>query len=243
VIGEYLSFGHTVVNDLEKWWLVKADSNGAVVWQKVYGSESHTPGFHDSPYKTFMTRDGNYAMIGGSSQAWLDQGTMWLLVVDTSGAILVDKHYGNASGSSFAWSGRQTSDGGYILAGYTNYQTHGVVDMYVVKTDAQGNVQWEKRFGGTGYDYGYDVIEVADGYVVAGYTSSGSIMTGGGGDLMLVKIRHELTTPSATILLSPPDGSNNQPPTFTATWRPTATATRYHLELAADDDFSSLVAR
>jgi hypothetical protein len=239
--GGAVLLGHTEVGGYEKWWVVKADSNGAVQWQKVYTSDNYSPNYHDSPYKIFETRDGNYALIGGTSHPQLDQGTMWLLVVDTSGAIVLDKHYGSQGGSSFAWSGRQTSDGGYILAGYTNYQTHGLIDMYVVKTDAQGNIEWEKRFGGTGYDYGYDVIEVSDGYVVAGYTGSTSIMTGGGGDLMLVKIRKELPAPSTTVLLSPPDGSNDQLPALTTTWRPTATATGYHLQLSATQGFTSLI--
>lgn len=237
--GGAVLLGHTEVGGFEKWWLVKADSNGAVQWQKVYTSDNFSPNYHDSPYKIFETREGNYGLIGGTSHPSLDQGTMWLLVVDTSGAIVLDKHYGNPGGSTFAWSGRQTSDGGYILAGYTNYQTHGLIDMYVVKTDSQGKIEWEKRIGGTGYDYGYDVIEVSDGYVVTGYTGSESIMTGGGGDMMLVKIKKDLPAPSASILLSPPDGSTDQPSTLTTTWRPTSTATRYQLQVSATQSFTS----
>jgi hypothetical protein len=240
--GGALLLGHTDVTGLEKFWLVKVDSNGTKQWDSSYSSSDQ---YHDSPYHVFETREGNYALIGGSSHAsQAGLGTIWLVVVDTSGKILIDRHYGNASSESFAWSGRQASDGGFIIAGYTSYKTKGGMDMYVVKTKADGSVEWEKTFGGSGNDYGYDVIETRDGYIAAGYTESASIMTGGGGDLMLVKIAKEVTAPpAATVLISPVNDSTivASAPTPAFTWQPTPTATKYQLQIATDNAFTGIV--
>lgn len=74
----------------------------------------------------------------------------------------------------------QTNDGGYIAVGATlssdiiplgNY--HGDYDVYVVKTNNLGNIEWQKTIGGSGYDVGISIIETNDnGYIIAGYTSS-----------------------------------------------------------------------
>lgn len=80
---------------------------------------------------------------------------------------------------------QQTSDGGYILTGYTASSGAGLDDMLLIKTDSSGNTQWQKTFGGTGRDYGNSVIQSSDGgYVVTGYTLS---YGAGGDDLWIVK--------------------------------------------------------
>ena len=80
--------------------------------------------------------------------------------------------YGGAN-DDWAYSVRQTSDGRYIVAGYTRSFGAGYSDFFLIKTDAYGNVQWAKTYGGTGYDYPYSVRQTSDGgYIVAGYTLS-----------------------------------------------------------------------
>ena len=237
--GDVVLLGHTVVGSREKYWVAKVDTSGTIRWQKVFGS---VPNDHDSPYKTFETREGNFAFIGGSSTPNQPLGTMWLLVVDPSGNIVVDKHFGAVGGQTFAWSGRQTSDGGFILAGHTNYRTRGQLDMIVVKTDALGNQEWERTYGGTGYDYAFDVIEVADGYIAAGYTGSPSIMTGGGGDLYIVKIAKQTQAlPTTVVLTTPSNGAVNQPVNTRLAWSAATGASRYELQLAFDSTFESTV--
>lgn len=237
--GDVVLLGHTAVGGREKYWVTKVDTTGTIRWQKVFGS---VPNDHDSPYKTFETREGNFAFIGGSSTPNQPLGTMWLLVVDAIGNIVIDKHYGAAGGQTFSWSGRQTSDGGFILAGHTNYRTRGQLDMIVVKTDALGNQEWERTYGGTGYDYAFDVIEVADGYIAAGYTGSPSIMTGGGGDLYIVKIAKETQAlPTTVVLRTPTNGAVNQPSNARLAWNAVSGASRYELQVALDSTFESKV--
>ncbi|MFA5620118.1 MAG: T9SS type A sorting domain-containing protein [Weeksellaceae bacterium] len=84
-------------------------------------------------------------------------------------------------GSGFDWatSIQQTTDGGYIVAGYSDSNdgdvtgNHGWLDYWVVKLDSTGNIQWQKSLGGSNNDFAYSIQQTTDGgYVVAGYSDS-----------------------------------------------------------------------
>lgn len=79
---------------------------------------------------------------------------------------------------------QQTDDGGYVVAGVTRSQGEGG-DVYLIKTDAEGNVEWERTFGGPHLDRGIDVQATPDGgYVVVGDTES---FGAGEKDVFLIK--------------------------------------------------------
>lgn len=240
--GGLILGGHTSVGDMEKYWLVKVDSNGTMQWQKVYSSSNMN---HDSPYRVIETREGNYAVFGGSGSAHGSGGTIWLLVVDSTGKIIVDKHLGDPASDSFSWSGRQTSDGGYIISGYTSHNTKGEEDIYVIKTKADGTVEWDSTFGGNGPDFGYDVIETTDGYFVCGLTGSGDLMTGGEGDLVVLKIAKKEVTlplPSQVTLVAPAANAILTDTTAMLRWgQGNPAVTRYQLELATDAAFTQKI--
>jgi hypothetical protein len=90
------------------------------------------------------------------------------------------------SGADFGYSVAQTSDGGYIVVGYTYSYGAGSADVWLIKTDTHGAEEWNELFGGSSYDGGYSVAETSDGgYIVSGDTaSSGS----GGSDVWLIKL-------------------------------------------------------
>jgi len=95
-------------------------------------------------------------------------------------------------GGAFEWgySADQTSDGGYVVAGWTSSSGAGGHDMYLVKTDAEGNESWSKTFGGSDNDWAFFVRQTSDGgYLLAGYSEDWS--SGEGRDAYVVKTDDE----------------------------------------------------
>ncbi len=82
-----------------------------------------------------------------------------------------NRMYGGPYGCG-AWSLQGTADGGYVIAGYTSILAQGS-DLWLVKTDSQGFMQWNKTYGGSGEDVGCSIKHTADGgYIVVGSTRS-----------------------------------------------------------------------
>ena len=89
-----------------------------------------------------------------------------------NGNLLWNKTYGG-SNIDIAFSLVRTFDGGFALAGYTHSFGAGKADFLLVKTDADGNIEWNQSHGGAGYDYLNSMVETSDGgYALTGYTSS-----------------------------------------------------------------------
>lgn len=88
-------------------------------------------------------------------------------------------------GADDAASVRQTSDGGYIIAGTAGSFGHGASDIYVMRVDEQGEPLWSRTYGGAGVEQGVACRELTDGYIIAGYTSLGA---NGSYDMLLIHI-------------------------------------------------------
>jgi hypothetical protein len=154
-------------------WLVRTDANGNERWNKTYGGTGS-----DWAYALVQTGDEGYALAG------LTNYDFWLVKTDSAGTMLWSKTYGGDGGDG-AWALVQTGDGGYALAGDT-YSFGVDQDFWLVKTDANGNEQWNKTYGGTGYEEAYDLVQTGDGgYAIAGYTTS---FGAGEEDFWLVKL-------------------------------------------------------
>jgi hypothetical protein len=158
--------------------LIKTDANGNLQWSKTYGEAGD-----DVAYSVQRTADGGYILAGYTSSFGAGDNDVFLVKTDAFGNIQWAKTYG---GTSWDWASsvQQTSDGGYIVAGYTwSFGTGG--DILLIKTDANGNVQWAKTYGETGYDFAHSVQQTSDGgYIVAGGTYS---FGAGWSDLFLIK--------------------------------------------------------
>ena len=104
---------------------------------------------------------------------WVGTGVfLSALMVNRVSAIAFAKTFGGSDYDA-ASSVQQTSDGGYIVAGYTDSFGAGLSEVFLLKTDALGNLQWAKTFGGSSGDVAYSVQQTIDGgYIVAGRTSS-----------------------------------------------------------------------
>ena len=179
-------------------WLVKTDSDGNEQWDKTFGGSDH-----DDAHSVQQTSDGGYIIAGNTHLDGADKSDFWLVKTDSDGNKEWDKTFGG-SGNDCAQSVHQTSDGGYILAGDTGSYGAGSFDFWLVKTDSDGNKEWDKTFGGSDGDIAHSVQQTSDGgYILTGTTHSY-------GDFWLIKIGGTDTapppakaTPTATTEVTP----------------------------------------
>jgi len=177
--GSTLSFG-AGKSDM---YLVKTDASGNEIWSQTFGGSSS-----DYALSAQETSDGGYILAGSTESFGAGSLDMYLVKTDASGNEIWGQTFGG-SGSDYAYSVQETSDGGYILVGYTSSFGAGTYDMYLVKTDASGNQEWSQTFGGSGSDSAYSVQETSDGgYILTGYTES---FGAGKSDMYLVKTDSE----------------------------------------------------
>ncbi|PMQ02381.1 MAG: hypothetical protein CBR30_01695 [Dictyoglomus sp. NZ13-RE01] len=147
-------------------YILKLDENGNLLWQKTFGGSSD-----DEANSIQQTSDGGY-IVAGYTYSFGAGGDVYILKLDADGNLVWKKTFGGSSDDE-ANSIQQTSDGGYIVAGYTSSFGAGGRDVYILKLDANGNLVWQKTFGGSGWDEAYSIQQTSDsGYIVAGYTES-----------------------------------------------------------------------
>jgi hypothetical protein len=168
------------------YWIVKIDANGNKQWDKSFGGTSN-----EVLHSVQQTSDGGY-ILGGSSLSTvsgtktssnLGSSDYWIVKIDANGNKQWEKTYGGTDGDELH-AVQQTSDGGYILGGFsfsgatgtktsTNFG-NGTSDYWIVKTDASGNKQWEKSFGGDDADKLHALQQTTDGgYILGGHSYSG----------------------------------------------------------------------
>jgi hypothetical protein len=129
-----------------------------------------------------QTSDGGY-IIAGTYDYGGANPQVYLIKTNASGDTLWSRTYGGTNWDK-GYSVQQTSDGGYIIGGFTSSFGAGSYDVYLIKTNATGDTLWTRTYGGTGDDGGYSVQQTQDGgYIVAGWNNS----FGNGAQVYLVK--------------------------------------------------------
>lgn len=160
-------------------YLIKINNNGDTLWTKTFGGDGE-----DRFRELHQTADGGFILVSETLSFGVVNSDVYLIKTDSIGNLLWTKTYGGSS-SDYGYSVRQTSDGGYIIAGYTRSFGAEGTDVYIIKTDSIGNLDWTKSYGGSSDDYGYSIRQTTDGgYIVAGYTES----FGEAGDVYLIRI-------------------------------------------------------
>lgn len=159
-------------------WLVKVDANGDAVWNRTYGDAAT-----QVAWDVTVTTDGGFALGGGTAVGSGDNA-FWLVKVDADGNEEWSQTY-NGPGTDVAKSVIVTSDAGYALAGIGSNLPWGSggTDFWLVKTDANGNEQWNVTAGDGSSERPEDVIETSDG----GYALAGSKFADLDFDAFLVK--------------------------------------------------------
>ncbi len=147
-------------------WLIKTNSAGTMLWNKTFGGSDS-----DYGYGIVQSRDGGLVLTGAvASSPTAGDRDVVLIKTDAQGNRVFYKTYGGAK-SDYGQDVVETSEGGFFITGWTWSFGAGDKDVYIVKTDAQGNKAWEKTFGGPYAEHGFSGRQTADGgYVIVGDT-------------------------------------------------------------------------
>jgi hypothetical protein len=171
------------------YYLYKLDGGGKLKWTKFYGgTQEYASSMHQTKDGGFILTGTSYSISGQVTGHHGDATTsdFWVVKTDTVGDIQWQKSYGGSANET-ATTITPTNDGGYILAGHSQSNDgdvtghHGTSclfngycnDIWIVKIDSDGNIQWQKSLGGTDEDEAADVQQTTDGgYIVAGSVKS-----------------------------------------------------------------------
>jgi hypothetical protein len=180
IAGDTGSFGEGGV------WLVKTDASGQSQWNKTYGGEGAVAN------SVIQTPDGGYALACQNTHHNAGNSDFWLIKTDINGQAIWNRTFGG-SDDEVANSLVHTSDGGYAIAGWSEYYGPGTsvfwlvktdIDGSTIKTDANGQHQWNKTYGGE-WAVAKSMIQTSDG----GYAFFGETESYGAGesDIWLIK--------------------------------------------------------
>jgi hypothetical protein len=194
-------------------WIVKLDASGTIQWEKSFGFSGS-----DQAFDIIQTSDGGYFTTGflditasggqgsfgkpsGTNTGFIPPkhgvGEYWCHKLDANGDIVWSRYFGGTDNDR-SYATLETNDNHFILAGssesddfdVTNSQ--GSYDFWVVKLSNTGDLIWQKSYGGTGIEIGYDITKTADGnYMVVGDTRStdGNVSNlKGSADFWVIKI-------------------------------------------------------
>jgi|GEM_PF-1053144 len=160
-------------------WIVRLSNSGKIIWQKCYGGSGI-----EHAYYIQETKDHGFIFTGYSNSNNGDVSgnhgnlDLWIVRISNNGSIIWKKCYGG-TGIDNGVRILETNDGGFLVIGHTNSNNgdvsgnHGDRDIWVLKVNKNGLLQWQKCLGGSGDDYPTDIIPTSDGnYLFSGFTTS-----------------------------------------------------------------------
>ena len=160
-------------------WLIKTDANGTMQWNQTFGGPAT-----DIAYSLVETFGGGFVLVGQTISIGAESSDFWIIKTDKLGNLQWDQKFGGSS-TEEAYSVIETNDGGFMIAGFTNSFGEGNYDYWLVKTNSNGEMQWNQTYGGSSWDEARSIIQSNDGgYAIAGMTAS---FGAGSNDFWLVK--------------------------------------------------------
>jgi hypothetical protein len=173
----------TIYARKQDFWLIKLGENGNIEWEKTFDKDEH-----DIAYSIVQTKDGGYAIAGGTGKRFWGEVNCWVIKLDAKGNMEWDNNFGG-TGWDEIYSIIQTKDGSFITTGCVWSKGAGRGDVRVAKLDKRGNLVWDKTFGGSENDETRSIVQTEDGgYVVAGFTVSEDT---GDRDIWIIKLDKE----------------------------------------------------
>ncbi len=157
----------------ENIWLLKLDVNGNIVWQKTYGGSRSEAGL-----SLDICKDNGFILCGYSSSDDGDltvhygESDIWVLKINTSGNIVWQRKYGQA-GYESGRCVRECKEGGFIISGEFYQLNNYGWDIWVLKLNSAGGLLWDRKIGGSSYDWSFSVSQCEDnGFIVIGNAAS-----------------------------------------------------------------------
>ena len=180
--GGYIVAGYTMSygagsSDI---WILKLASDGTIEWQRTYGGSDS-----ENVYSIRQTNDGGYIVAGNILSFGAGQPDFWIIKLALDGTIEWQRAYGGNK-SETAYSIQQTFDSGYIVSGETQSFGAGNKDIWILKLNIWGDVEWQKTYGGSQNEEASSILQAIDG----GYIVTGSTDTYGEGkrDFLILKL-------------------------------------------------------
>lgn len=168
----------TVQHGVGEFWGHKLDTNGNLEWRRYFGGTNN-----DRVYQVIEAQEGGLLLVGASESNDFDvtdsRGSydFWAVRIDLQGNLLWEQSYGGSE-IDIAYAATATSDGGYLLAGDTRSNDLditdfiGSADVWLVKIDDQGNMQWQKTLGGSNFESARAIVPYNQGYAITGGSRS-----------------------------------------------------------------------
>ncbi len=201
--GGYIVSGSTKgrLADLD-FLVMKIDAGGERGWSRTFGGKRD-----DGVSSIRETEDGGYVAAGYTSREGSDYKDLWVLKLDSGCEKTWERTFGGFM-SEEAGSIEQTADGGYIVAGYTQYRDRRKDEIWLIRLDPDGNMTWDRIYGGEKFDSAASIQRTDDGgYIVAGNTTS---YGAGKMDMLVMKLDSEGGCPGCFEGPEEPDTGESQ---------------------------------
>lgn len=148
-------------------YLIRINSDGDSLWTRTF----HNLG-DDVGLSVQQTSDEGFIIAGRTGTIYSGKPDVYLVRTNKNGDTLWTQTYGDTS-FDYGYSVQQTNDGGFIIAGETVFDVINNENVYLVRTDSNGNKIWERNFGGKNDDRGYSLSITRDeGFIITGWTES-----------------------------------------------------------------------